>query len=80
MEKIEDVELKEMQETEVFYERACKLHEQYTSQVILKRLRFQENCPHHETRVSDHTDLITRKYYHLYHCVRCNKFIKKEEK
>ena len=80
MEKIEDQELKEIQEMEVHYERACKLHEQYTTQVIMKRLRFQENCPHYETIVKDHIDSIDGKNYHLYHCKRCGKLINKVEK
>lgn len=75
----EDLELKEMQEMEIHYERACKLHEQYTAQVIMKRLKFQENCPHYETKVSDYTDILELNY-HLYHCKRCGKLVNKVEK
>jgi len=77
---IEDIELKEMKEMEIHYERACKLHDQFTTQVINRRLKFQENCPHYETKVSDYTDIVSGRNYYVYHCVRCNKLIKKEER
>lgn len=77
---IDDKELEEMQQMEIAYKKACELHLQYEKFVILKRLSFQKNCSHEETKMSDYTCLITRKEYNLHHCTRCGKFIKKEEK
>lgn len=74
----EDLELKEMQEMEIHYERACKLHEQYTVQVMMHRLKFQENCPHYEINESVYLDLITNRNKHVFHCKRCKKLIKTE--
>lgn len=75
-----DEELKRMTEIESHYERACKLHWQYETQVINARLKFQNDCPHNETKTSEYTDPLQDIEYITYHCIRCKKLIKKEKK
>ena len=77
---MEDKELKEMQGMELAFKKACELHFQYEHIVTMKRLEFQRNCPHTELRTSDYGDPIQRKRYNIFHCKRCGKLIKKEEK
>ena len=76
---IDDKELEEMQQMEIAYKKACELHLQYEKFVILKRLSFQGNCPHTETRtevkeifVTDLGSLDRRLLY----CKRCGKLIR----
>lgn len=75
----EDKELLDMIEMEFEYKKACELHLQFETKVIMKRNVFQNNCPHTETYIKTITcfvgqgmhDNVDRCY-----CKRCKKLVK----
>lgn len=72
----EDKELQEMQQMEICYKKACELHRQYETQVIMRRLQFQKNCTHLESIWHKYEDVLTGETVTTEHCKRCKKLIK----